>query len=135
MRAPGHPQGCFLTEILMDELADRVRMDPVAFRIKNLPPRGAERDVAVVPRGRRQGVRLGQAARRPATRSPGPIKTGMGCSAHRWGGGGRGSRAHVDIMSDGSVVDARSARRISAPAPARSWPSSPPRRSGLRSAR
>ena len=37
MRAPGHPQGCFLTEILMDELADRVRMDPVEFRIKNLP--------------------------------------------------------------------------------------------------
>src|SRR6185436_10509822 len=40
MRAPGHPQGCFLTEILMDELADRVRMDPVAFRVKNLPPAG-----------------------------------------------------------------------------------------------
>jgi xanthine dehydrogenase YagR molybdenum-binding subunit len=38
MRAPGHPQGCFLTEILMDELADRVRMDPVQFRIMNLPP-------------------------------------------------------------------------------------------------
>src|SRR5438445_734449 len=28
MRAPGHPQGCFLTEILMDELADRVKIDP-----------------------------------------------------------------------------------------------------------
>ena len=38
MRAPGHPQGCFLTEILMDELADRVKMDPVEFRVKNLPP-------------------------------------------------------------------------------------------------
>src|SRR5439155_1065610 len=37
MRAPGHPQGCFLTEILMDELADKVKMDPVEFRIKNLP--------------------------------------------------------------------------------------------------
>src|SRR5262245_35323478 len=37
MRAPGHPQGCFLTEILMDELADRVKMDPVEFRIKNAP--------------------------------------------------------------------------------------------------
>ena len=37
MRAPGHPQACFLTEILMDELADRVRMDPVEFRVKNSP--------------------------------------------------------------------------------------------------
>ena len=38
MRAPGHPQGCFVTEVVMDELADAVRMDPVEFRIKNLPP-------------------------------------------------------------------------------------------------
>src|SRR5207248_3028417 len=38
MRAPGHPQGCFLTEILMDELADRVKIDPVEFRIRNAPP-------------------------------------------------------------------------------------------------
>jgi xanthine dehydrogenase YagR molybdenum-binding subunit len=38
MRAPGHPQGCFVTEMLMDELADRVRMDPVEFRLRNLPP-------------------------------------------------------------------------------------------------
>src|SRR5580658_1580885 len=35
MRAPGHPQGSFNTEIIMDELADQVNMDPVAFRIKN----------------------------------------------------------------------------------------------------
>src|SRR2546430_10128788 len=40
MRAPRDPQGWFLTESLMDELADRVRMDPVAFRVKNLPPAG-----------------------------------------------------------------------------------------------
>src|SRR5581483_101902 len=37
MRAPGHPQGCLLTEILMDELADQVKADPVEFRIKNAP--------------------------------------------------------------------------------------------------
>jgi xanthine dehydrogenase YagR molybdenum-binding subunit len=28
----------------------------------------------------------------------------MGVSAHRWGGAGRGSRAHVDVTSDGGVV-------------------------------
>src|SRR5262249_34131900 len=36
--------------------------------------------------------------------APGPVKTGMGVSAHRWGGAGRGSQAHIDITSDGSVV-------------------------------
>src|SRR5256885_1513187 len=103
MRAPGHPQGCFLTEILMDELADQVKMDPVAFRIKNLPPAGPN---AMWAKYFDEGAKRFGWDKRHATGdpAPGPIKTGMGVSAHRWGGAGRGSRAHVDIMSDGSVV-------------------------------
>ena len=95
MRAPGHPQGCFLTEILMDELADRVKMDPVEFRVKNLPPAGAQRDVDRVPP--RRGAKAFGWDKRHATGdpAPGPIKTGMGVSAHRWGGAGRGSKAHM----------------------------------------
>jgi xanthine dehydrogenase YagR molybdenum-binding subunit len=103
MRAPGHPQGCFLTEILMDELADRVKMDPVAFRLKNLPPAAPN---AMWAEYFQRGAKAFGWDKRHATGdpTPGPIKTGMGVSAHRWGGAGRGSRAHVDIMSDGSVV-------------------------------
>jgi xanthine dehydrogenase YagR molybdenum-binding subunit len=103
MRAPGHPQGCYLTEILMDELADRVRMDPVAFRIKNLPPAAPNAMWAeYFERGAKQfGWDKRHATGDP---TPGPIKTGMGVSAHRWGGAGRGSQAHVDITSDGGVV-------------------------------
>ncbi len=103
MRAPGHPQGCFLTEILMDELADRVRMDPVEFRIKNLPeasPNAAWGDYFM------QGATAFGWDKRHATGdpTPGPIKTGFGVSAHQWGGGGRAGRAHCEITSDGSVV-------------------------------
>ena len=103
MRAPGHPQGCFLTEILMDELADRVKMDPVAFRIKNLPPRAPN---AMWAEYFERGAKAFGWDKRHPTGDPaaGPIKTGMGVSAHRWGGGGRGTQAHVDITSDGSVV-------------------------------
>jgi xanthine dehydrogenase YagR molybdenum-binding subunit len=103
MRAPGHPQGCFLTEILMDELADRVRMDPVEFRIKNLPE-------ANLSQAWGDYFRIGAKAfgweKRHVTGDPrpGPIKNGYGVSAHRWGGGGRGGRAHCDIAPDGSVV-------------------------------
>jgi xanthine dehydrogenase YagR molybdenum-binding subunit len=103
MRAPGHPQGCFLTEILMDELADRVKMDPVEFRIKNLPaaaPNAAWGEYFEI--GAKQ---FGWEKRHPTGDStPGPIKTGYGTSAHRWGGGGRGTKAQCDIASDGSVV-------------------------------
>ena len=103
MRAPGHPQGCFLTEILMDELADRVKMDPVEFRVKNLPPRAPNAMWAdYFTMGAK---RFGWDKRHPTgDQTVGPIKTGMGVSAHRWGGAGRGSQSHIDIMSDGSVV-------------------------------
>jgi xanthine dehydrogenase YagR molybdenum-binding subunit len=103
MRAPGHPQGCFLTEILMDELADRVKMDPVAFRVRNLPPAAPN---AMWAEYFTRGAKAFGWDKRHATGdpAPGPIKIGMGVSAHRWGGAGRGSQVHVDIMSDGSVV-------------------------------
>jgi xanthine dehydrogenase YagR molybdenum-binding subunit len=103
MRAPGHPQGCFLTEILMDELADRVKMDPVEFRVKNLP---AAAPNAAWGEYFRIGAReFGWDKRHPTgDETPGPIKTGFGTSAHRWGGGGRGTKAHCDIANDGSVV-------------------------------
>ena len=103
MRAPGHPQGCFLTEILMDELADTVRMDPVEFRIKNLPEANLSQAWGDYFR---QGAKAFGWDKRHATGDPrpGPIKNGFGVSAHRWGGGGRGGRAHCDVASDGSIV-------------------------------
>jgi xanthine dehydrogenase YagR molybdenum-binding subunit len=103
MRAPGHPQGCFLTEILMDELADRVRMDPVEFRIKNVP---ADAPNAKWKTYLPEAAQLfGWSKRHPTgDASRGPIKTGFGCSVHQWGGGGRGSQARCEIMADGSVV-------------------------------
>lgn len=103
MRAPGHPQGCFVTEMLMDELADRLKMDPVELRIRNLPPQAPNamwREYFKVG-----ATRFGWEKRHPTgDPAPGPIKRGMGCAANRWGGGGRGTRAQCDITADGSVV-------------------------------
>lgn len=103
MRAPGHPQACFLTEVLMDELADRVKMDPVEFRIKNSP---AQVPSAMYRSYLPEGAKLFGWDKRHATGdpTPGPIKTGFGCSVHTWGGGGSGTLAHCDIFADGTVV-------------------------------
>ena len=103
MRAPGHPQGCYVTEVLMDELADLVKMDPIEFRIKNLPPTAPD---AMWREYYQMGAERFGWNRRHATSdpTPGPIKTGMGVSANQWGGGGRSGNAHVDIMADGSVI-------------------------------
>ena len=103
MRAPGHPQGCFHTEMLMDELADKLRMDPLAFRIKNLPPEAPNamwRKYFPIA-----AERFGWSKRHvTGDPTPGPIKRGMGCAANRWGGGGQGTKAHCEINADGSVV-------------------------------
>jgi xanthine dehydrogenase YagR molybdenum-binding subunit len=103
MRAPGHPQGCFATELLMDELADALRMDPVEFRIKNLP---AEAPNRLWRRYFPMAAEKFGWNRRHPTGDPtaGPIKRGMGCAANQWGGGGRGTKAHVEIHPDGGVV-------------------------------
>ena len=103
MRAPGHPQGCFHTEMVMDELAEKLKMDPVEFRLKNLPseaPNAMWRRYFPIA-----AERFGWNRRKPSgDTTPGPIKRGMGCAANRWGGGGRGTKAHCEINPDGSVV-------------------------------
>jgi xanthine dehydrogenase YagR molybdenum-binding subunit len=103
MRAPGHPQGCFHTEMLMDELADALKMDPLEFRMKNLPPEAPNamwRKYFPIA-----AEMFGWSKRHPTgDPTPGPIKRGIGCAANQWGGGGRGTKAHCEITSDGSVV-------------------------------
>ena len=104
MRAPGHPQGSFNTEIIMDELADQINMDPVEFRLKNLPPQAPN---AMWGAYLKEGAAEFGWSKRHATgdKTPGPIKTGMGVSINTWGGGGRGpSPAHCEITSDGGVI-------------------------------
>src|SRR5262245_1103350 len=103
MRAPGHPQGSFLTEVLIDELADTVNMDPVEFRIKNCPPLAPN---AMWSAYFAEAAKLfgWEKRHRTGDRTAGPIKTGFGCAVNQWGGGGRISGARCEIMSDGGVA-------------------------------
>jgi len=106
MRAPGHPPAAFAMESLMDELAEKLNIDPLEFRIKNDSNEirreqfaiGAERigwDKRVV-RGlnpRTNGVSTSPKKRRGI---------GVGCSI--WGGGGGPStEVLAEIHPDGSV--------------------------------
>ena len=100
MRAPGHPQASFAMESLMDELAYRIKMDPVAFRKKNL------RDEIYHRQLDRGAQEIGW-SRRNATAggSAGPLKRGMGCAVGTWGGGGNNQcKVDVTISRDGAVV-------------------------------
>ena len=100
MRAPGHPQASFAVESLMDELAWKIKMDPVEFRIKNL------RDEVYHRQLRRGAQEIGWSRRNPvAGGNAGPFKRGMGCAVGVWGGGGNDQcKVDVTISRDGSVV-------------------------------
>ncbi|HEV8428429.1 MAG TPA: xanthine dehydrogenase family protein molybdopterin-binding subunit [Pyrinomonadaceae bacterium] len=100
MRAPGHPQASFAVESLVDELAYKIKMDPVEFRIKNL------RDEVYHRQLRRGAQEIGWSRRNPvAGGNAGPLKRGMGCAVGTWGGGGNDQcKVDVTISRDGSVL-------------------------------
>ena len=100
MRAPGHPEASFAMESLMDELAYKIKMDPVAFRKKNL------RDMVYHRQLDRGAKAIGWEKRNPiAGGNPGVLKRGMGCAVGTWGGGGNDAcKVDVTIGRDGSVL-------------------------------
>jgi xanthine dehydrogenase YagR molybdenum-binding subunit len=105
MRAPGHPQGCAVMEAAMDDLADKLGIDPVELRIKNL---GASDFHTPIYEGE---LKLGaeligwREKRKPRGQNGGgPIRRGLGVALHQWGGGGtRDKKVSCTINPDGSV--------------------------------
>jgi xanthine dehydrogenase YagR molybdenum-binding subunit len=100
MRAPGHPQASFAAESLVDELAYKIKMDPVAFRKKNL------RDPVYHRQLDRAAQEIGWSRRNPvAGGSPGPLKRGLGCAVGIWGGAGNDQcKVDVSVSRDGAVL-------------------------------
>ncbi len=104
-RAPGHPQACFITETVIDELADRLRLDPLELRMRNVQPDAPNAQwKKYFPIG---AEKIGWSRRHPSGDSAsGPIKRGLGCAANMWGGAGnRATRAMCEITPDGSVTN------------------------------
>jgi len=104
MRAPGNPQGCTLTEAAMDDLADKLGMDPIEFRLKNLP---TDFHAPIFEGELKMGAELigWREKRKPRGQNgAGPIKHGLGVALHQWGGGGNpGNKVSCTINFDGSV--------------------------------
>lgn len=98
-RAPGHPPASYGMECAMDDLAVKLGMDPLDLRIKNDPGEIRQREYKL------GAERFGWKQKyRPPGTSPGPVKTGIGCGAATWGGGGsRSTRGEAQINPDGSI--------------------------------
>jgi xanthine dehydrogenase YagR molybdenum-binding subunit len=97
-RAPGHPQGAFSIEQVIDELAEKLKMDPLALRdkIDQHEARRVERKMGA--------ERFAWSNRHAPGADPGPIKRGIGVAQGLWGrGSSRDASAEVRITRDGSV--------------------------------
>ena len=98
MRAPGNAPGAFAYEQVIDELAGKLDMDPLALRdrIDASPVRREERRVGA--------ERFGWSRRRPPGSDSGPIKRGLGMAQSLWGANVQtNSSCEVRILRDGSV--------------------------------
>jgi xanthine dehydrogenase YagR molybdenum-binding subunit len=112
-RAPGHPQGSWALEQMMDSLAEAIMMDPVEIRLKNIPTVSQARDGSppYTTTGLRQCIEEGakvfgwKDARARTAGQGGHIRRGVGMAAALWvaGGGNPPSTAIVKFFSDGSV--------------------------------
>jgi xanthine dehydrogenase YagR molybdenum-binding subunit len=107
-RAPGHPQGAFALEQTIDELAEKLGVDPVALRDRidfDEDQGGKNVDSAARKLERKIGAeRIGWSRRRPPGSDAGPVKRGLGMAQAIWY---RiidlDSACEVRILRDGSV--------------------------------
>src|SRR5208337_1056907 len=98
MRAPGNTPGAWGLETAIDELAERVGVDPLALRerIDPSPVRREERRIGA--------EKIGWARRHAAGADSGPIKRGVGMAQSLWGANVQtASSIEVRILRDGSV--------------------------------
>lgn len=116
-RAPGYVEATFAMESVMDELAQRLDLDPVDFRRRNLSRRDEENDLPwSSPKAMERSLDLiSQAAQRrddvqPADEAPtagrrGAVARGRGFAAHDWMAGKASppGYARAQFNADGSV--------------------------------
>src|SRR3990172_9571738 len=96
MRCVGHPAGMFPQEVHMDRLAERLEMDPLAFRLKNYARKedgDQDRKLPYASIGLEECAKEGAKSigwsanwKKPGS-SPGPVKRGLGMAFHACGHG------------------------------------------------
>jgi CO/xanthine dehydrogenase Mo-binding subunit len=114
MRCVGHPAGMFPQEVHMDRLAEKLGIDPLAFRLKNYARKedgDQDRKIPFASVGMEECARLGaerigwETNRKNPGTSPGPVKRGFGVAfqACRHGGIMPPMSAIIKLDPDGSV--------------------------------
>lgn len=109
-RAPGHVQGVFAMDSAMDELAEKLQMDPLDFRLKNYADKDQVYNIPYTSKKLKEAYLTGAKAigwknrNQKAGSANGPKKRGLGMASQIWwGGGGPPAYANLKLNRDGSV--------------------------------
>jgi CO/xanthine dehydrogenase Mo-binding subunit len=102
-RAPGAPMAAFAVETLIDELAEKLDIDPMDLRLRNAAKQGTR--AAFGPRFKKIGcVETFEAVKaHPHYTAPLGENQGRGVAAGFWFNGGMQSSASLQVNEDGSV--------------------------------
>jgi CO/xanthine dehydrogenase Mo-binding subunit len=106
------------TELMVDEIAGELGLDPIEFRLRNVLktgmkttqgaiPHGTQRAEAVLEKARAHALWTGRAARKQAYDSTHPGKyygVGFGCIQRRFGTGAEAALAKVELAPDGRIT-------------------------------
>jgi len=104
VRAPGEPQGVFAVESHTDEIARRIGMDPVEFRLKNLVGEHEECAFGEAWENVRAEETLTAAADAAGYKQPKPPYVGRGVAIGERGTGGGEGTSDITLNPDGTVV-------------------------------
>jgi xanthine dehydrogenase YagR molybdenum-binding subunit len=99
-RAPGNPPASYGMESAMDDLAEKLGMDPLEFRLKNDSNEVRRREYKIGA----EKIGWKEKYQKPGS-STGPVKTGIGCAGAAWpaGRGANWTQGEAQINPDGSV--------------------------------
>jgi CO/xanthine dehydrogenase Mo-binding subunit len=103
-RAPGAPQAAFAVESLLDELAQKLGIDPIALRLANAASEGTRTPYG--PRFKRIGLveTLEAAQAHPHYQAPLGPNQGRGVACGFWFNAGMNSSAEVRLTEDGTAI-------------------------------
>ncbi len=111
MRAPGHVQGIFAFEQMIDALAEKIGMDPLDFRIKNHADKDQASGNPYTSKKLKEAYEKGAEAigwysrRNSPASDKGRFKKGIGMASQIWWGGGTPPAfATLRLNSDESLI-------------------------------
>ena len=103
-RAPGAPNAAFASESVIDELAEKIGMDPLELRLKNAAKEGTRRADGTVYRqiGCEETVQAAKDSEHYHSQLEGPYR-GRGVAGGFWFNGGGMSSAAIAVNDNGTI--------------------------------